>query len=62
MKKVSFEQLGLVNLSTKESLEINGGEWPKWAKGLTWGTVISGVIDNWDEIKKGLKDGWDSIK
>lgn len=62
MKKVSLDQLGLMNLSMEESQEINGGELPKWAKGLTWGTVIGGVIDNWDEIKKGLKDGWNSIK
>jgi hypothetical protein len=62
MKKVSFEQLGLVNLSMEEFQEINGGAWPKWLKGVTWVTVASEVIDHWDEIKKGLKEGWDSIK
>lgn len=62
MKKVSFEQLGLMNLSTEEFQEINGGELPKWLKGVTWVTVASGVIENWDEIKKGLKEGWNSLK
>lgn len=51
-----------LSLSQEEMLEVNGGELPKWVKGLTkhftavW--VFTEVISNWDEIKQGLKDGW----
>lgn len=62
MKKVSFEQLGLVNLSTEESLEINGGEFSAWLKKAGLAGLVYDVVDNWSTIKKGFMDGWNSLK
>jgi len=63
MKKVSFEQLGLVNLSTEEFQEINGGGIIDQAlKKIAWYEVLNDIKNNWDEAKKGLKDGWNSLK
>jgi hypothetical protein len=63
MKKVSFEQLGLVNLSTEEFQEINGGGViDKLLKKVAWYEVLTDIKDSWDECKKGLKDGWNSLK
>ncbi len=61
MKKVSFEQLGLMNLSTEEFQEINGGELPKWLKSGAVGLAIE-VVDNWSTIKKSFLSGWNSLK
>lgn len=62
MKKVSFEQLGLVNLSMEESLEVNGGEFSAWLKKAGLAGLVYDVIDNWSTIKKGFTDGWNSLK
>lgn len=62
MRNLSFEQLGLTNLSSEELDRTNGGEWPKWLKGVTWAAIGNEIIENWDEIKKGLADGWNSLK
>ena len=63
MKKVSFEQLGLVNLSTEESREINGGGFfGELFKKVVLFEVLKDIKENWDECKKGLKDGWNSLK
>ena len=63
MKKVSFEQLGLVNLSLEESLEINGGGViGEFFKKIVWFEVLKDIKEDWDEAKKGLKDGWNSLK
>lgn len=62
MKKVSFEQLGLVNLSTEESLEINGGEFSTWLKKAGLAGLVYDVVDNWSTIKKGFMNGWNSLK
>jgi hypothetical protein len=63
MKKVSFEQLGLLNLSMEETQEINGGGIiDKLFKKIVWFDVLSDIKENWDEAKKGLKDGWNSLK
>ena len=64
MKKVSFEQLGLVNLSAEETQDINGGAWPKWLKGVTW---VDRCQRRWQNTgmyikKRLLKAGWNSIK
>ena len=63
MKKVSFEQLGLVNLSTEESLEINGGGvFGELFKKVVLFEVLKDIKENWDEAKKGLVDGWNALK
>ncbi|OYZ00917.1 MAG: hypothetical protein B7Y37_08430 [Sphingobacteriia bacterium 28-36-52] len=62
MKKVSFEQLGLVNLSTEEFQEINGGEIGTWLKKVGLAGLAYDVIDNWSTIKKGFLAGWNSLK
>ncbi|HLD53029.1 MAG TPA: hypothetical protein VJA82_06990 [Sediminibacterium sp.] len=62
MKKVSFEQLGLVNLSAEETQEINGGEIGTWLKKAGIAGLAYDVIDNWSTIKKGFLAGWNSLK
>ncbi len=62
MKKVSFEQLGLVNLSAEETQEINGGELGPWLKKAGLVGLAYDVIDNWSTIKKGFLAGWNSLK
>lgn len=62
MKKVSFEQLGLVNLSTDEFQEINGGAETSWFKKAGGLGLVVEIIDNWSTIKKGFLAGWNSLK
>ncbi len=62
MKKVSFEQLGLVNLSTEEFQEINGGDISIFLKKAGLAGLAYDIIDNWSTIKKGFLDGWNSLK
>ena len=62
MKKVSFEQLGLMNLSMEEFQEINGGALPPWLKKAGVAGLAYDVIDNWSTIKKGFLAGWNSLK
>ena len=62
MKKVSFEQLGLVNLSAEETQDINGGELGPWHKKAGLAGLAYDVIDNWSTIKKGFLAGWNSLK
>lgn len=62
MKKVSFEQLGLVNLSTEEFQEVNGGEFSVLLKKAGLAGLAYDIIDNWSTIKKGFLAGWNSLK
>lgn len=62
MKKVSLDQLGLVNLSMEESQEINGGEASTWFKKAGGVGLVVEIIDNWSAIKKGFLAGWNSLK
>lgn len=63
MKKVSLDQLGLMNLSMEESQEINGGGFfGEIFKKIVWFEVLKDIKEDWDEAKKGLKDGWNSLK
>jgi hypothetical protein len=63
MKKVSFEQLGLVNLSAEETQEINGGgEFSTWFKKAGGVGLVVDIIDNWSTIKKSFLAGWNSLK
>ena len=57
--KNNFQGVSMLTpLTDEELLQTNGGAWPKWLKGITWGAIASEIIDNWDEIKKALYDGW----
>lgn len=62
MKKLELNKMGLIPLGDLEIQEIDGGNWGKWFKRITWIGIGNEVIDHWDEIKKGLKDGWNFDK
>lgn len=53
MKTLELENLGLVELDTQQSEEVNGG-WI-WLAGVAAGLVIS-AIDHWPDIKNGFRD------
>lgn len=58
MKTPELAQMGLSSICEAECRSINGGELPKWLKGVTWLGVAQQIVENWDEIKQGLKEGW----
>jgi hypothetical protein len=62
MQQLELVQIGLAPLEEQELQETEGGAWPKWLKGVTWVSVGSEIIENWEDVKKGVVDGWNSIK
>lgn len=52
---MNLEKLNLVEISSDELIEIDGGN---FFKKFTWAYLASQVVDNWDDIKSGFSAGY----
>jgi hypothetical protein len=52
---MDMEQLNLVELDSRELINIEGGN---FLKKLTWYGIIIELANNWDAVKAGISDGW----
>ena len=57
---MNLENINVSEINLKDQVEISGGGWPKWAKGLGWGYLASQVIENWEDIKSGFNQGYNA--
>lgn len=64
MKINTSKETSLIELTSKELLEIEGGGLGKLAGRLLgpWGAVAVYVIDNWDDISEGFNEGYQAAQ
>ncbi len=63
MEKLKMECYGMVPLGEDELVAVEGGRgWKTVVKGTLLWELVSGVINNWDDVKKGFVDGWNIDK
>lgn len=60
---MKLNNFNLVEITKSEMLETNGGSKPgKLIRGGIWGYIITGIIDNWDDIKQGFNEGREAAR
>ena len=52
----------MVPLGEDELVAVDGGGWKTIVKGTLLWELVSGVINNWDDVKRGFVDGWNIDK
>lgn len=61
MKKLALERIGVVEMTTEEKGQLNGGiDLPKFLKGGIATYVATQVISHWAEIKSGFIAGYNA--
>lgn len=52
---MDLHRLNVIELDSKELINIEGGN---WIRASIWGTIAYEIASNWDAVKAGFSDGW----